>query len=202
MRIESQEGIWDKIAPEWYELKTNPDKEVLGFLSKQKGNILDFGSGAGRHFINLKTKSKMWLVDFSKEMIKLAKRRAKKLKIKPEFFVSDLQKTKFEDNFFDAAIFIASLHCIPTARGREKTVKELFRILKPKTEVMISVWNKNARRFINGPKEKFIAWRNIGKRYYYLFEPEEVYNLFEKIGFKIKKKFKPDMGILFIAQKP
>lgn len=202
MGITNQREVWNRIAPEWYELKTNPDKEVLRFLNKQKGNILDFGSGAGRYFIDLKTKGKMWLVDFSREMIELAKKRARKLKIKAEFSVSDLQKTKFEDDFFDAGIFIASLHCIPTAKEREKAVKELFRILKPKAEIIVRVWNKNARRFINGPKERFIAWRDRGKRYYYLFEPEEIYNLFEKIGFKIKKKFKPDMRILFIARKP
>lgn len=197
----SQKEIWNNIAYDWYELKTNPEKGVLDFLNKKKGRILDFGSGAGRNLIGLHTRGKMFLVDFSPNMIKLAKKRAKKLKIKAEFSVSDLKKTSFKDNFFDAAIFIAVLHCIEGEKNREKIVKELFRIMKPKAEAIVGVWNKNSKRFSGGAREKYIAWKDKGERYYYLFEPKEIYNLFQKNGFKIKKKFNPNANIFFIIQK-
>ena len=198
----NQEKIWDKIAPEWYLLKTHPDARVLEFLSEQKGNIIDFGSGAGRHFIKLKTRGRMYLVDFSKKMIALAKKRAKKLKFKAEFFVSNLERTPFDNDFFDAAIFIAVLHCIPGKVNRRKVVKELFRVLKPGAKAMICVWNKNTKWFKNKPKEIRMSWKNLGRRYLYLYDAKEIYGLFEKSGFKIIKKFPPEKNILFIAQKP
>jgi tRNA (uracil-5-)-methyltransferase TRM9 len=202
MKVSSQRNIWDKIALDWYTLKVNPDKRVSEFLNRQKGNIVDFGSGAGRHLIESKTKGKIFLVDFSKEMINFAMKRAKKLKINSEFYISDLKKTPFADNFFNAAIFTAVLHCIPGKANRKKIVKELFRILKPGAQAIVSVWNKDSSWFKRKPKEICMSWKSIGKRYYYLYDRDEIYNLFEDSGFKISKKFEPDKRIMFICQKP
>ena len=52
------------------------------------------------------------------------------------------------------------------------------------------------------PNRNRISWRDKGKRYYYLYEPEEIYRLFESIGFKIIKKQTPDRNIIFIVEKP
>jgi len=51
-------------------------------------------------------------------------------------------------------------------------------------------------------KEKYITWRNKGKRYYYLFDEKEIHNLFKSVGFKIKKRYEPERNIIFIAEKP
>lgn len=197
--MSSQHNIWNAIAPEWYEYKTHPSKEVESFLKNKKGKILDLGSGAGRHLI--KTKGKFYLVDFSEEMIKLAKKKAKKENIDAEFAVADATKLPFEDNFFDYAICIALLHCLETPKEREQAVKELYRVLKPKAQAKIAVWNINSKRFKNSPKEKYIAWTDKGKRFYYLFEEKEIHDLFKKVGFKIKEKFQSDVNVVFTAEK-
>lgn len=134
-------------------------------------------------------------------MIELAKERAKKNKINAEFSVSDLTKLPFGDNFFDAAIFVAVLHCIKGEKNREKAVKELYRTLKPKAQVDVAVWNKNCRKFRNGKKERLVKWRDKGARYYYLFDADEIYKLFEKVGFKIASKEEPERNIVFVAEK-
>ena len=67
-----QKKLWDNIAPEWTKFKTRPIEHTKEFLKKQTGNVLDLGSGAGRHLQKIKN-GKMYLVDFSKEMIKHAK---------------------------------------------------------------------------------------------------------------------------------
>jgi ubiquinone/menaquinone biosynthesis C-methylase UbiE len=157
------------------------------------------GSGAGRHLIKIKN-GKMYLVDFSKSMIKLAKKRAKEKKIDAEFSVAELGKLPFENSFFDSAIAIAVFHCIKPGK-QEKAVKELFRVLKPKAKVLIAVWNKNSKKFKNVKKERYVKWRDKGERYYYLFDAKEIYNLFKRIGFKIVSKYKPERNIIFVAQK-
>ncbi len=72
-----QEKVWNNIAQEWYEFKTKPAENTLEFLEKKTGNVLDLGSGAGRHLIKIKN-GKMYLVDFSKQMIKFAKKEPSK----------------------------------------------------------------------------------------------------------------------------
>lgn len=203
MKTPNQQTLWNSIAPEWYEFKTNPSIAATEFLNKSKGKILDFGSGAGRNLLKLKkSKNKeLYLVDFSKEMLKLAEERAKKIGIKINTKISKLEKTDFSDNFFDAAICVAAIHCIKGERNREKTIKELFRILKPNAEADIEVWNKNSERFKKKPKEKFIAWRDKGKRYYYLYDEKEFQKILEKTGFKIIKKIPHRANIIFIVKK-
>ena len=196
----TQKQVWENIASEWYEFKINPSEKVLDFLKGKKGKILDLGSGAGRHLIKVKD-GKMYLVDFSSKMIKLAKERAKERNIEAEFKTANLTKLPFEKNFFDSAIAIAVLHCIKGEKNREKAVKELFRVLKPKAKALIAVWNKNSKKFRNSKKERYVRWRDKGARYYYLFDTEEIYNLFKKIGFKIISKEIPERMIIFVVQR-
>jgi ubiquinone/menaquinone biosynthesis C-methylase UbiE len=143
----------------------------------------------------------MYLVDFSEKMIELARKKAKKNKIKAEFFIADFNNLYFEENFFDAAIFMDSLHCIEKKQDRKKAIKELHKALKPKAQVLVSLWNKDCKRFKNFPKEKRVQWRNKGERYYYLYDEKEAHKEFEKQGFKIKKSLSRDMKIIFIAEK-
>jgi tRNA (uracil-5-)-methyltransferase TRM9 len=199
--MESQKDVWNKIAPEWYEFKDEPGRGIMDFLEKQKGCILDLGAGTGRHLIKIKN-GKMWLVDFSEEMLKYARKKAKENKIEAEFTLADSTNLPFKNNFFDSGVCVALLHCIETKEKREKTIKELFRVLKPNAKVKIAVWNKNSKRFKNSKKERFVNWRDKGSRYYYLYEPEEIYKEFEKVGFKIIEKFPLNLNIAFIAQKP
>lgn len=197
----NQQQVWNNIAPEWNKFKTEPAHHVLAFLKGKKGKILDLGSGSGRHLKKI-SGGKMYLVDFSEKMIELAEEKAKEKKIRAEFFVSDLSKLPFEDNFFDYAIAIASIHCIEGEKNRKKAVEELFRVLKKKGQAEIAVWNKDTKYFKNSPKERHVRWREMGVRYYYLFTKDEIYNLFIKAGFKIISKEEPQRNIIFVVQKP
>jgi len=197
----NQHQVWNAIAPEWNEFKINPAHHVEEFLKGKKGNILDLGSGSGRHLQKI-PKGKMYLVDFSEKMIELAKEKAKKKKIDAEFVVAELGKLPFEKDFFDSAIFIAALHCIEGEANRKKAVKELFRVLKKGAQVEVGVWNKNSKKFHNAKsKERFVKWRDKGSRYYYLYDADEIYKLFEKAGFKIVFKEAPKQMIIFVAEK-
>ena len=135
-------------------------------------------------------------------MIELAKERAKEKSIDAEFYVANLTKLPFPDNFFDSAIAIAVFHCIEGKENREKATKELFRVMKPGAKAEIAVWNKNTRWFKNSKKERYVNWRDKGKRYYYLFDEEEAHDLFKKAGFKIASREEPGRMIIFVIRKP
>lgn len=198
--MKSQKQIWNNLAEEWSELKNNPIKRVVGFLKKQEGNVLDFGSGTGRHLAKIK-KGKMYLFDFSENMINFAKQKSDEKSILAEFYVSDMLKIPFKNEFFDAAICTSALHCISGKLNRKKAVQELFRVLKSGAQVMVTVYNKDSKQFKNSSKEKLIRWKDKGVRYYYIFDEEEIHDLFKEIGFKIARKWEPKRSIEFIAEK-
>ncbi len=196
----TQKQVWDNIAPEWHEFKKIPAEATCDFLKKQKGKILDLGSGSGRNMCKLKS-GEIYLLDFSEKMIKLAKQKAKDENIKSKFYISKMNKIPFDDNFFDAAICISSLHCVKTPLKRKQSVQELYRVLKKGAHAKIGVWNIGSKRFKNSKKDKMIKWRNKGERYYYLYDEKEVHDLFKKIGFKILKTDNTEMMINFIIKK-
>jgi len=197
----NQKQVWNNIAEEWNEFKITPAEHVFEFLKGKKGKILDLGSGSGRHLTKIKN-GKMYLIDFSKKMIELAKKRAKEKNIEAEFNVADIKKLPFPNNFFDYAISIAVFHCIKGGKNREKAARELFRVVKKGAKAEIVVWNKDSKRFKNSPKERVVKWRDKGSRYYYLFDEKEIHDLFKKVGFKIVKREIPQRSIIFIVQKP
>ena len=184
MKIPSQKQVWNAIAPEWYKYKKNSDKEVVDFLENAKGNILDLGCGTGRYF-NSDTKANLYALDFSEEMLKYAEKRSKELGIKINPIQHDItKKFPIKDNFFDTIICVATLHCIEGKTSRQKILKEIYRILKPNSKVLIKVWNRKSKRF-GGKEEKTIGWQDKGKRYYYFYSEEELLNEMRKVGLKI-----------------
>jgi ubiquinone/menaquinone biosynthesis C-methylase UbiE len=204
IKPQNQKQLWNSIAEEWNTYKEIPSGLSQDFLKNECcGKVLDLGSGSGRHLTKIKN-GKMYLVDFSENMIKLAEKKANKLKIPAEFIVADISnKLPFENNFFDCALSVSALHCLPP-KGHKVAIKELYRVLKSKGKALIGVWNYNSKRFKskkNKGKERLIGWTDKGKRYYYLFEENEIHNLFKKAGFKILSSHNSEMMINFIVKK-
>jgi len=194
MSKDNQEEVWDSIAKEWVEFRVTPIPEVKEFLKNKKGRILDLGCGSGRNFLEKKG-LEFYGVDFSKEMVKKAKKKPYKKVIKAYAW-----KIKFPDNFFDSALYISALHCIPSEENREKSLTELTRVLKPKARAFISVWDKEQPKFKGKGKEVYLKWM-LGKerkesyveRYYKLYTKKEIIKLLEK-HFKIVKILGKEMS--------
>ncbi len=202
----TQEETWNKISILWAKYRKKTFKEVKDFLKNKKGKILDLGCGHGRNFIK-KPNLEYYSVDFSEKMLELAEKHAKRKSIKAKLFKTNLNKLPFKKNFFDSAIFIATLHCIETKKSRKKSIQELYRVLKPKAKAIITVWSKNhnkVQKFMNKSKNITIPWKHNGKeyaRYYYIYDKKELEDLLKKVGFKIISS-KENKNIILIIQKP
>lgn len=207
--IPDQEKVWDEIAESWNERRFEAGPRILEFAKEAKGNFLDLGCGSGRNLAENKN-AVFYLVDFSKKMLNLAEKKAKKLKLKYQIIKSEVYELNFPDEFFDSAIYIATLHCLCREHSI-KSLKELFRVLKKNGKAVITIWNKNHiafKRFKN-KKEILLAWRT-GKdnekrnlRYYYFFSEEEFIEELKKTGFKILDitDSKEDTGIIAFVEK-
>lgn len=151
--------------------------------------------------------------DFAEKMIKLAKEKASKEKIKAFFAVARADAMPFKDNVFDAVVAANVIHQIEGEEPRKKSVMEMWRVMKPGSSAIISVWNKNQPRLNFKRKEDFVRWKigdNEYHRYYYFFSRKELRKLLEESGFKVLRVFDSShkafklfpMDIVAIIQKP
>jgi alkylated DNA repair protein alkB family protein 8 len=197
-----QEEVWDSIAIKWNQFRYEPDQEVLNFLKNKKGKILDAGCGSGRNFVKIKN-LEFYGTDFSEGMLECAKKRAKKLDMKVQLKKSNSYNLPYEDNYFDAVLCYAVIHCVEKEENRKKTVGEIYRVLKKGGLCFISVWGRNSSRLKNKKNETLIPWTVDEKkyeRYTYIFKKEELEETLKSVGFKIEKCWE-DKNLNFIVKK-
>lgn len=199
--MENQKNIWNKIAPSWNAFRNKSIDFVSDFLKNKSGKVLDLGCGSGRNCIG--KNKEYYCVDFSQKMLDFAKENLKSKQIKGQFFQSKTSKLLFEDNFFDSIICISVLHCIQSKVERQKTIKEIYRTLKPGKTALISVWSKKHRVLRNKPKESCVIWNLSDEkinRYNYAYDSEELKSEIEDAGFTIIKETNDD-NINFLVKK-
>lgn len=211
-----QEDVWDEIAHLWNEYKVERGIKKTGlieeFIEKKDKKVLDLGCGSGRN-LEKNNQAEFYLVDFSQKMLDLSSIKAKKLKLKYKLIKTNASNLScFEDNFFDNALFIATLHCLEK-KNRQKSLRELYRVLKKKGKALISVWNINHSAFkrFKNKKEILLAWRTKdGKnkekrnlRYYYFYTEEELLKNLKKVGFKVLeiRDSKKHTGLIALVEK-
>ena len=100
---------------------------------------------------------------------------------------SNLKKIPLNNETADALICIAVFHHFSTQENRLKVLNEMYRLIKPNGKILLSVWSikqptKTKRQF-NKYGTNIVSYNkhgNVYNRYYYIFEIDEIKNLFEK----------------------
>jgi ubiquinone/menaquinone biosynthesis C-methylase UbiE len=183
--------VFDQIAESWYGVRHWPLlKEELDALAVrwQGGNLLNIGCAHGPDFLPFSHGFELWGLDSSPAMLKQAVRYSTKFKFYVKLVAADAVSLPFPDNSFDWAISVAAYHHIRGSEEREKAFKELRRVLKPKGEAFVTVWNRGQPRFWFRSKEQQVPWRLKEKtvyRYYYLFSYAELRKLLIKADWEI-----------------
>jgi len=205
----SQEEVWDALSEQWYHFRQQPfrdvNEELENFSEMKKGKILDIGAGNCRNLMNFSKRGfECYGVDFSKEMIKQAKKFCKKYDFKVKLKKARAEKLPFLKNSFDYILNMATLHHLDKTK-QEKAVKEMFRVLKKNGIALIAVWKKPFGKEIKemNVREYYLAWHIKDKtywRYYYVFDMKELKNLFQESGFKILKE-KEDKNLILLVEK-
>lgn len=168
------------------------------------GNILDLGSG---HCINgveaaLKTNSYVVCVDYSVNMITIAKMIIFKKDVYGDYVVADMLRTPFRENSFNTILLIASIHHIPEYFIRRIT-SDLNRILRRRGLIIITIWSWRQSRFVfdlffnmiktflgllDFPRRFVVKWRSrrgVFERVYYLYSLEEISREIERKNLRI-----------------
>lgn len=100
----------------------------------ESSRVLEIGAGTGNNFPYYIPNAEITAVDFSEEMLKRARNRASRLKMKVDLRQMDAQNLEFADNTFDTVVASAVFCSIPDpVRG----IKEVERVLKPGGKVVL-----------------------------------------------------------------
>jgi demethylmenaquinone methyltransferase/2-methoxy-6-polyprenyl-1,4-benzoquinol methylase len=126
-------------------------KIFSSYINGNEKRILDACCGTGMSTFSLLDKipeknirqTKIFGIDFSKEMLEIAKKRLLKLgasKYSPKisFYEADASNTAFEDNYFDLTTMVFGLRNIVE---RDKAIKEFYRITAPEGRLLIMEFN-------------------------------------------------------------
>ncbi len=176
---------YDSIIKDFKGYKRKTWKPLNSFLNSLKpySLIINIGCGNCNDIKHIKNQKFIGL-DFSFESLSESQKNYPKILL----VQGDAEHLPFKSNKFDAGIMIATIHHLPSKKSRIKSLKELKRILKPKSKALISAWKRWQKRFfleffkdkLKGKKDFgdiYVPWGKKYKRFYHLFTKKELLDL-------------------------
>lgn len=183
--------VFNQIADSWYCLRhwSRFSPELKNLAHRWRGGkLLNIGCAHGPDFLPFQGAFELWGIDFSEQMIELAKKYAAKFNLNVNLTVGDAVHLPYPDGYFDYCIAVAVYHHISEAESRKKAFGELRRVLRRRGEAFITVWNRWQPRFLFKGKEVQVPWRSQEKvlyRYHYLYSYPEIRKQVIGAGFEI-----------------
>ncbi len=131
----------NRIFAKWF-------RRIAADINNRAGNILDIGTGPGRLPIEIAKQIenvKVFGIDLSQDMIKIAKRNADKEGVgdRVEFRVGSAYNTGFEDNSIDLVVSTGTIHHLSKPLT---AFNEIYRILRRGGEAWLFDGRKDATR--------------------------------------------------------
>ena len=162
------------------------------FISNIKGKkILDVGCGIGRDAKYFSEQGySITGIDLTPEFIDIAKKNVPS----GHFYIADMRKMIFMDDYFDGIWSMASILHIPKKEAN-KTLEEHSRILKSKGIMFLSTMEGKGE----SPLPASLKYGGHSK-FFYCYQEDELKELLESSGFSIEKferDEKPERKITF-----
>lgn len=125
--------IMDKEAPRYDRQMNFFDRRLFTggrawICGGAEGEVLEIAVGSGRNLPVYPPGTKLKAIEFSPEMLKLAKERTAGLDIDVELRLGDAQALEFDDESFDTVVCCLALCTIPDPN---RAVREAHRVLRP-----------------------------------------------------------------------
>jgi len=201
-----QRQVWETLADSWTHYNIKPEEEVIKFSNIiNKGPVLDLGCGNCRNSLPFFERNIDCVgIDFSKGMIREAKKLLKKKNFKENLVIGSLDNLPFKKGSFLLIICIRTLHHLETRELRLKALKEMKRI---GIKFLMSEWKRwqprfflqLIRSFFSGHfADVYVDWNYHGKiykRFYHLYTKKELEDDLKETGLKIEKIWYDDGNI-------
>ena len=191
--------VYNSIASSFDNTRYRPWTCVEEFLDTiPKDSIIgDIGCGNGKNML-YKDDCLNYGCDFSESLVNICLQKGLNV------ICGDILNIPYKTESFDYTICIAVIHHLSTVEKRKKAIEELERVTKKGGKILVLVWafeqeEDSRRKFTT--QENFVDWRDkqqnlLGKRYYYVFQKNELESLVDEK--KIEKSFyeKGNWGII------
>lgn len=172
---------YDHIGEHFSKTRVNPWPEVEAFVADAAAVDLglDVGCGNGRHVEILKQRAnRVFGVDVSRPLLDAATERV------PDgrFMLGDASTLPIANDRVDLAVYIATLHHLPSWGARIESLDELARVLDPDGEALVSAWSVTHDNFDAPPDaargfDTTVEWTLPGgekvPRFYHIYAPAE-----------------------------
>jgi len=171
---------YDEIARHFATTREYAWPEVEAFLADRKGALgLDLGCGNGRHAEALADHVNRVLgLDVSRGLLETARDRRVDRSFDVELLQGDASRLPLTAGSVDLAVYVATLHHLPTRDARVASLDELERVLAPDGRALVSAWSTAHDKFdANEGFDTTIDWTLPGgetvDRFYHIYDPEE-----------------------------
>lgn len=163
-------------------------------ISGLKGKILELGIGTGRNLSFYSSDCEITGIDFSNEMLKIAKRRAKLLGKRAKFVMGDVHKLPFGKGKFDYAVDTLGM-C--TYSNPIAVLKEMKRVCKKNGKIILIEHGKSSFWFVR-KIQKLLRKGHLNRIGCDLLR--NPHNIVLDSGLKIEKVERKLFGIIYIVE--
>ncbi|MGA9403104.1 class I SAM-dependent methyltransferase [Haladaptatus sp.] len=173
-------ATYDRIAAHFAKTREYAWPEVESFLDDRAGETaLDLGCANGRHSELLADHAKRVVgADVSAGLLAEARERATEREFDLDLVQCDAARIPLTADAVDLAVYVATLHHLPTREARLGSLDELARVLSPDGTALVSAWSTAHDKFDR--EEGFdttVDWTLPGgetvPRFYHIYSPDE-----------------------------
>ncbi|WP_435100433.1 class I SAM-dependent methyltransferase [Halorubrum sp. N11] len=175
-------STYDRIAAHFSKTREYAWPEVESFLDGRTATrALDIGCGNGRHVESLTEHAAAVVgVDLSRELLREAVDRAREREYADvaSFVHGDAASLPIASDAVELAVYVATVHHLPSREARIRSLDELARVLTPGGTALVSTWSTAHDRFDRDEGfDTTVDWTLPGgetvPRYYHIYSPAE-----------------------------
>ncbi len=203
--IESQRQVYNDIGRYFSDTRQRPWRDLIFLKSfaNYQNTVVDIGCGNGRVYQLFSDLSIRYIgIDQSETQIAIAKEKVPH----GEFLLAEMRDIPLQDGLADLVVCIAVFHHLPDKEHCLKALKEMKRIAKPGSYIIMTNWNLEsdwAKEKVTGGEWKpvpahehsfLVPWKKqdgtvIGERFYHGFTFEELEDLITVSGMKLHEQY-------------
>lgn len=177
-------STYDRIAEHFSSTREYAWPEVESFLDEHSSDrqldiALDLGCGNGRHAELLAPLADRVIgIDVSTGLLREAERRAADRDFDLDVVAGDAARIPLVSDSVDIAVYVATIHHLPSRDARVDSLLELARVLDSEGVALVSAWSTAHPKFDQESGfDTTIDWTLPGgetvPRYYHIYSPDE-----------------------------
>ncbi|MFB6308137.1 MAG: class I SAM-dependent methyltransferase [Haloarculaceae archaeon] len=175
---------YERIGEHFSQTREYPWPEVEAFVEGSRPTVaLDLGCGNGRHAALLAGHAETVLAfDASRTLLLEARQRTADTSGSVALLQGDAAGLPIRPGTVDLAVYVATLHHLPTADARRRSLDELARVLAPDGRALVSAWSTAHDRFDADADategfDTTLDWTlpdgTVVERFYHIYSPAE-----------------------------